>query len=54
MLDKAMKDFHAALKPGGILAVEEHRADPRPETVANGRQASDGYVATKTVIDAAT
>ena len=54
MLDKAMKDFHAALKPGGILAVEEHRADPRPETVANGRQASDGYVSTKTVIDAAT
>jgi predicted methyltransferase len=54
MLDKAMKDFHAALKPGGILAVEEHRADPRPETVAGGRAASDGYVATKTVIDAAT
>jgi len=54
MLDKAMKDFHDVLKPGGILAVEEHRADPRPETVAGGRVASDGYVATKTVIDAAT
>ncbi len=54
MLDKAMKDFHAALKPGGILAVEEHRADPRPETVQGNRPASDGYVATKTVIDAAT
>jgi predicted methyltransferase len=54
MLDKAMKDFHAALKPGGILAVEEHRADPRPETVQNGRAASDGYVSTKTVVDAAT
>lgn len=54
MVDKAMKDFHTALKPGGILAVEEHRADPRPETVAGGRAASDGYVATKTVIDAAT
>jgi predicted methyltransferase len=54
MLDKAMKDFHAVLKPGGILAIEEHRADPRPETVVGGRVASDGYVATKTVIDAAT
>lgn len=54
MLEKAMKDFHAVLKPGGILAVEEHRADPRPETVQGNRRASDGYVATKTVIDAAT
>src|SRR5687768_18108669 len=28
-LEKAMKDFHAVLKPGGVLAVEEHRADPK-------------------------
>ena len=50
MLDKAMADFHAVLKPGGTLAVEEHRADPRAEQVVGGRVASDGYVATKTVI----
>jgi len=41
-LGKAFADFHAALKPGGILAVEDHRADPRP-MVADAR---DGYVST--------
>jgi len=41
-LDKALGDFHAALKPRGLLAVEEHRADPRPMV----REARDGYVAT--------
>ena len=41
-LDKALADFHAALKPGGILAVEEHRADPRPMVA----DAKDGYVST--------
>jgi len=41
-LEKALSDFHAALKPRGILAVEEHRADPRPMVP----QARDGYVAT--------
>jgi predicted methyltransferase len=49
MLDKALADFHAVLKPGGVLAVEEHRADPRPQ-VADAR---DGYVATANVIAAA-
>jgi predicted methyltransferase len=39
-LEKALADFHAALKPGGVLAVEEHRADPRP-MIADAR---DGYV----------
>jgi len=48
-LEKALADFHAVLKPGGILAVEEHRADPRAQ-VADAR---DGYVATATVIAAA-
>lgn len=52
-LDKAMADFAAALKPGGVLGVEEHRADPRPETVANGRSASDGYVSKATIVAAA-
>ncbi len=28
--EKGMADFFAVLKPGGILAVEDHRADPRP------------------------
>jgi predicted methyltransferase len=42
MVDKAMKDFHAALKPGGVLGVEDHRADSRPMVP----EARDGYVAT--------
>jgi predicted methyltransferase len=49
LLDKALSDFHAVLKPGGVLAVEEHRADPRPQI----GDARDGYVATATVIAAA-
>lgn len=53
-LDKAMTDFATALKPGGVLGVVEHRADPRPETVANGRAASDGYVSKATIVAAAT
>ncbi len=48
-IDKAMADSFAALKPGGVLAVEEHRADPRPQAAG----ASDGYVAVSTVVDAA-
>jgi predicted methyltransferase len=47
-LDHALADFHAALKPGGILAVEEHRADPRPMNP----EARDGYVSTAWLIDA--
>jgi predicted methyltransferase len=46
--DKAMRDFAAALKPGGVLAVEQHRApegaDPRAGT---------GYVPESYVIEAA-
>lgn len=49
MLDKYLADFYAVLKPGGVLAVEEHRADPRPQI----GDARDGYVATQTVVDAA-
>jgi predicted methyltransferase len=52
-VDKYMADFAAALKPGGVLGVEEHRADPRPETVAGGRAASDGYVSKATIVAAA-
>lgn len=53
LLEKYMTDFAAALKPGGVLGVVEHRADPRPETIANGRAASDGYVAKATIVAAA-
>lgn len=48
-LDKILKDAHAVLKPGGVLAVEEHRADPKPELPG----VTNGYVATATVIAAA-
>jgi predicted methyltransferase len=49
MLDKVMKDFNAVLKPGGILAVEEHRSDPKP-MAPDGR---NGYVSEAAVISAA-
>jgi predicted methyltransferase len=42
MVEKTLADFRAALKPGAILAVEEHRADPRPMIA----EARDGYVST--------
>jgi predicted methyltransferase len=46
-VDKFLAQFHAALKPGGVLAVEEHRADPR----AMVPDAPDGYVSTKYLVD---
>ncbi len=49
MLTKSMADFYAVLKPGGVLAVEEHRADPRPEVPG----VTDGYVSVATVVAAA-
>jgi len=48
-LDRALAQAYAALKPGGILAVEEHRADPKPQAP----NASNGYVATGAVVEAA-
>ena len=41
IIDKAFKDAFAALKPGGVLGVEEHRADAGglPDLLAK-----DGYV----------
>ena len=41
-VESYLADFHAALKPRAILAVEEHRADPRPQI----GDARDGYVST--------
>ena len=49
VLDKVLADSFAALKPGGVLAVEEHRADPRPMV----KDARDGYVSEAYVIAAA-
>lgn len=49
LLEKVLKDFYAVLKPGGVLAVEEHRADPRPEAPGF----STGYMSEATVIAAA-
>lgn len=48
-LDKIMGDAFAALKPGGVLAVEDHRADPRVEA----DKWKDGYISTTTVVAAA-
>ncbi len=47
--EKALADFHAALAPGKVLGVEEHRADPRPMKPG----APDGYVSTAFVVAAA-
>lgn len=44
--DKVFRDLYAALKPGGILALEQHRAPPGSEDP----QASSGYVTEETVI----
>jgi predicted methyltransferase len=48
-LDPILRQSFAALKPGGVLAIEEHRADPRPMQP----DARDGYVSEAFVIDAA-
>jgi len=44
--DKIFADFFAVLKPGGLLAVEDHRADPKSET----DKGANGYLATATVV----
>ena len=53
LAEKALRDFAAVLRPGGIVGVVEHRADPRPETVQGTRRASDGYVARATIVSIA-
>jgi len=48
-LDKAMADAFAALKPGGVFGVEEHRADGSKAPT----DGSAGYVRTSDVVAAA-
>jgi predicted methyltransferase len=49
VLDKVMSDFYDVLKPGGVLAVEEHRSDPLPQAPG----APSGYMSTAFVVAAA-
>ena len=49
MVEKTFKEFHDALKPGGILAVEQHRANPGPQDP----KAVSGYVTEAYVIEQA-
>jgi len=46
-LETALAEFHDALRPGGILGVEEHRADPKPMQP----DAGNGYMTTAWVVD---
>jgi predicted methyltransferase len=48
-VDKAFKEFYSALKPGGILALEQHRAAPGKQDP----EARSGYVTEQYVIDQA-
>lgn len=50
LVDKVMAESFAVLKPGGILAIEEHRNAPGTE---QDPKASTGYVTEATVIAAA-
>ncbi len=49
MTEKAFGEFYRALKPGGILALEQHRANPGPQDP----QARSGYVTEAFVIEQA-
>jgi predicted methyltransferase len=47
--EKVLKDLHGALKPGGILAIEQHRANPGEQDP----KAESGYVTEAFVIEQA-
>jgi predicted methyltransferase len=49
MVEKTFSEFAAALKPGGILALEQHRANPGPQDP----KAVSGYVTEAFVIEQA-
>jgi predicted methyltransferase len=46
LAEKAFRDAFAALKPGGVLGVEEHRADPAatPDVMASNGYVPQAYV----------
>lgn len=50
MTDRYMSEFFRTLKPGGVLAVEQHRAAPGADVAAS---APTGYVPESYVIEAA-
>lgn len=43
-IKKAFADFHAALKPGGVLAIEEHRARDGADPAKGDGYLSEAYV----------
>jgi len=49
LTDKFLKDLYGALKPGGILAIEQHRANPGEQDP----KAASGYVTEDYVIEQA-
>jgi predicted methyltransferase len=49
MAEKVFKEFHDSLKPGGILALEQHRANAGPQDP----KAASGYVTEQYVIELA-
>jgi predicted methyltransferase len=49
VVEKVFRDLYAALKPGGILALEQHRANPGPQDP----KATTGYVTEAYVIEQA-
>jgi predicted methyltransferase len=49
MVDKVFREFYDSLKPGGILALEQHRASPGPQDP----KAESGYVTEDYVLAAA-
>jgi predicted methyltransferase len=42
--ERAFEEFARALKPGGILAVEQHRADPGAPEAESGGYVTEAYV----------
>jgi len=46
LAEKALRDAYAALKPGGVLGIEEHRADPSsvPDPMAANGYVQQAYV----------
>lgn len=50
MTERMFREIHGALKPGGILALEQHRANPGPQDP----KGPGGYVTEEFVIEQAT